>query len=304
MRAVVVGADGFVGRWLVRHLHEQGDEVAAVVGGRYRPPLDGAETVVQADVRDYEPLARAISEARPQALYFLAAVSSPDGREEITDATRIGLVGAIHALTACAGLESPVRMLHVSSSHVYAESGRPLLTESDPVGPMSMYGAAKAASERALLTLAPIADVDVVVARPFNHTGPGQATSFLVPSMLAEVQAIPRGGRGVVRIGMPTMVRDLTDVRDVVRAYRLLITHGVAGEIYNVASGTGILARDLVAMMAEVAGVEVELSVDSALARGGEPRAIVGAVEKIAALGWQPEISLRRTLADMLKSGR
>lgn len=305
MRALVVGADGFAGRWLVRHLHASGDEVTGLVGPRYRRPLEGAARVARVDVREYEPLAAAIAASRPEALYFLAAVSQAGGRERIADAARIGLVGAIHALTACAELGDPVRFLHVSSSHVYGEGGDGPLTEDSPVRPTSVYGAAKAASERALLTLGPAAGVEVVVARAFNHIGPGQQVGFVVPSLARQVIDIERGAQEpIIRAGNVDVRRDFTDVRDVVRAYRLAAVDGTDGEVYNIASGRAVSVREVLDALLRLRSVHADVERDPDLSRAGEPMsALVGDPGKLTALtGWRPEIPIEQSLADVIDS--
>lgn len=305
MRALVVGADGFVGRWLVRHLAESGDVVIAVVGPRYRDrePLADVDRCYQVDVREYQALAYATAESKPDTVYYLAAVSQASSRDLVPDAVRIGLVGAIHALAACSALGNHVRFLQVSSAHVYGAGATTPLPEAAPVKPTSIYGAAKAASEQACLFLGEASGVDVVVARAFNHIGPGQASDFLVPSLAERVRAIPPATNGAISVGLPAMVRDYTDVRDVVRAYRLLATTGQAGSIYNVASGTGISMEGLVTAMAEVIGVSAKVSRDAKLARGGEPRVLIGDASRVEALGWTRAIPLRQTLAEILAEG-
>lgn len=300
MRALVIGADGFVGRWLVRHLAESGDHVAGIVGPHFRPPLDGAAETHAVDVREYAPVRQAVEASEPDVVYYLAAVSQAGGREQVEDTARIGLVGAIHAVTASAALDRPPRVVHVSSSHVYGGGDEPL-TEDGPVAPGSVYGAAKLASERALLAFGPASGVEVVVARPFNHIGPGQGSGFVVPSLAARVRAIPPGTRGKVRVGALDTVRDFTDVRDVVRAYRLLGTDGAPGEVYNVASGVGVSVHELVTTLLELAGVEADLEPDPGLAREGERRVMIGDASRLAALGWQRSHELRDTLAEVLR---
>lgn len=299
MRALVVGADGFVGRWLVRHLVESGDEVDAIVGPRFRPPLEGARLVPHVDVRDYDQLAPAVIGSAADAVYYLAAISVAGGREQVDAAARIGLVGAVHTLVAGAARDLPPRLLLVSSSHVYGGGDKPL-GEDAPVEPVGVYGATKVATERALLALAPATGCEVVVARPFNHIGPGQAVTFVVPSLASRIRSIPPGSRGRVAAGALDIVRDFTDVRDVARAYRLLATHGEPGQVYNVASGTGTSVGELVAMMLELAGVEADVEVDPALAREGERRVMVGDASRIEGLGWRRTHSLRDTLAEVL----
>jgi GDP-4-dehydro-6-deoxy-D-mannose reductase len=301
MRALVVGADGFVGRWLVRHLAASGDTVAGIVGPRYRPPLEGVEAILAADVRDLDAVRAAASAAAPAAVYYLAAVSAAGGRDDVADAIGIGVVGALNVLAACAQAGTPTRFLYVSSAHVYGNGGSDSpLDESAPVRPANMYGAAKAAAESALLQLADASGVEVVVARPFNHIGPGQGPPFLVPQLVAQVRDIPAGGHGVIRVGAAGMVRDYTDVRDVVRAYRVLVERGEAGGIYNVASGTGRSVREMADALISVAGVRAELVEDPAIDRSGDATRLVGDASRLAGLGWRPEHTLTATLADVL----
>jgi GDP-4-dehydro-6-deoxy-D-mannose reductase len=301
MRALVVGADGFVGRWLVRHLAASGDTVAGIVGPRYRPPLEGVEAVHAADVRNAAAIRAAVSATAPDAVYYLAAVSQAGGREDVAAAAGIAVVGSVNALVACAELRAGTRFLYVSSAHVYGRGGSDgPLDESAPVRPANVYGAAKAAAESALLRLAEVSGIQVVVARPFNHIGPGQRPPFLVPQLVAQVRDIPAGGHGVIRVGAAGMVRDYTDVRDVVRAYRVLVERGEAGGIYNVASGTGTSVRAMVDALVAVSGVEAELVEDPAIDRSGDATRLVGDASRLAGLRWRPERDLRSTLADVL----
>lgn len=300
MRSVVVGADGFAGRWLVRHLSSIGDNVTGLVGSRYQAPLDGASGVVQVDVRAYAPMARAIADARPEALYFLAAVSDQGGRERVADAARVGLVGAIHALTACAELAESCRFVFVSSSHVYGDAGSNPISEATPTRPTTLYGAAKLAAEQALLHLGPACGIDVVIARAFNHIGPGQSASFLVPTLVEQLRGTVAGEHVTVTAQRLNVVRDLTDVRDVVAAYRVLGVSGVAGEIYNVASGHGWSVRDLVMELASIAHVSADLHGTDAPARIGDAHTLIGDAAKARALGWLPRREVAGTLRELL----
>lgn len=300
MRSVVVGADGFAGRWLVRHLSSSGDDVTGLVGSRYQAPLDGASRVARVDVRAYAPMARAIASARPEALYFLAAVSTQGGRDRVADAARVGLVGAIHALTACAELSGPCRFVFVSSSHVYGDVGSEPISEATPARPTTLYGAAKLAAEQALLHLGPASGIEVVVARAFNHIGPGQAASFLVPTLVDQLRGAAAGEHVTVTAQRLNVVRDLTDVRDVVAAYRVLGISGVPGEIYNVASGQGWSVRDLVMELASIARVTADLHGTDARARIGDPHTLIGDAAKARSLGWQPRRAIGATLRELL----
>jgi GDP-4-dehydro-6-deoxy-D-mannose reductase len=142
--------------------------------------------------------------------------------------------------------------------------------------------------------------VEIVVVRPFNHIGPGQSEGFLVPTIAAQVGAIARGASELrITLAGPDAVRDFSDVRDVVRAYRLLVTSGKSGEVYNVASGSGTSVTQLAALMCELAGTRARI--DLAESEPTEqPPSLLGDSGKLRALGWAPEKTLRQTIADVL----
>lgn len=293
MRALVIGADGFAGRWLVRHLVESGDQVWAAGGPRFVPPLEDAVESVSLDVRDADAVTSYVRKSAPQAIYFLAGVSTYALRDDPELAIGISVNGAMNVLLGCVGLPAPPRLLYVSTAYVYGSGSEPL-TESSPERPTDVYPAAKLAGERALGSLAPVIGVDVVVARPFNHIGPGQRESFLVPTIARQIAA----GGGRVSLRSTTTVRDFTDVRDVVRAYRLLVDRGKAGSVYNIASGSGMSTTELVDAMAAVAGVRVRL--DATDPTSGVGDRMVGDAGRLRDLGWSPRHALDHTLREVL----
>jgi GDP-4-dehydro-6-deoxy-D-mannose reductase len=300
VRALVVGADGFAGRWLVRHLSDSGDTVAAAVGPRFSPPLDAAATIRPIDVRDETSLTRFIAESEPQAIYYLAGVSQRGSRDTVSAAAGVSVVGGVNTLIGAAGLGSGVRMLFVSSGYIYRDTDSPL-GEEGPTRPTSIYASAKLAAEDALRRLAPPSGVELIIARPFNHIGPGQRGSFVVPTVVQQVRDVADGRSSAIRVGPVDSVRDFSDVRDVVRAYRVLATEGRAGETYNVASGTGTVIRDLIDMIMEIAGVSAEVISSQPAAGDNQPRSLIGDARKLIALGWRPTFSLRQTVADTLQ---
>lgn len=309
MRALVIGADGFAGRWLLRHLAESNDEVTAAVGPRYRgAALPAGVEPHPLDVRDADGVRSLVAKTLPEAIYYLAGVSQPGAREDAATAIGVSVVGAAHVLAAAAGLGGSPRLLHVGSSHVYGypKDDRPI-SESAPLRPQGVYGAAKAATESMLLRLAPAVGVDVIGIRAFNHVGPGQAADFVVPSLAVRIAGVSGGERNpTIPVGNPDVRRDFTDVRDVVRAYRLLAERGRPGEVYNVASGRAVRIGDVVALLAEIADVEVEVAVDPTLVRPDDAAIVIGDAGKLRAeTGWRPQIPLRHTLVDVLaETGR
>ena len=143
--------------------------------------------------------------------------------------------------------------------------------------------------------------LDVVRARAFNHTGPGQRTGFVVPDLASQVAQAARGELDRITTGNLEVSRDITDVRDVVRAYRLLLVHGEPGAVYNVCRGEAVLISELLRTLMEIAGTDIPVWVDPGRARPADVPMQVGDPTRIRALtGWQPEIPLEKTLADVL----
>jgi GDP-4-dehydro-6-deoxy-D-mannose reductase len=147
--------------------------------------------------------------------------------------------------------------------------------------------------------------LSTVRVRAFNHTGPGQSTSMLVPGLARRVADAERSGGSKVSVGNLDVVRDLCDVRDVVRAYRLLVERGEPGDAYNVCSGRGVTVHDVATMMLSMSDAPLQLVVDPELVRPVDVPRLVGSADRLhAATGWTPEIDLDRTLADVLATAR
>ncbi len=299
MRALVIGADGFAGRWLLRHLVESGDSVVAVVGPKFEPPLEGAARIEQVDVRTADALAATIGDARPDVVFDLAGVSRREDREDVEAAVGVSVIGGLNAMLGCGHVVPPPRLLFVSTAYVY-EAARSPLTERSAVKPNSIYASAKLAAERVLTALAPAVGIEVVIARPFNHIGPGQAASFVVPTLARQLAGVlNRSGAPTLRVADSSIVRDYSDVRDVVRAYRLIAERGMPGDIYNIASGVGVTVADVGRMMASTAGVEVSVVSDNGAVHD-EVSTLIGDAAKLQSLGWGREHQLVETLADIL----
>jgi GDP-4-dehydro-6-deoxy-D-mannose reductase len=289
MRVLVTGAHGFVGGWLTRSLAAEGDEVVALDPG--------------VDLRDRARVEDALRGVSADACVHLAALSHVG--ESWRDPERYyanNVLGTANLVTALVGLAPRPRLLMVSSSEVYgpAREGEEPLSEDRPVRPVSPYAASKAAAELVALQRQWAGQLEVVVARPFNHTGPGQAPHFVVPGLLARMLEAKATGATSIKVGNLSVERDFLDVRDVVRAYRMLLRSGVPGEAYNICRGHTTALRELVALMEEVVGVEVSLEIDPALLRVGDPQAIPGSNAKlVAATGFVPRFELRTTIEDM-----
>ena len=300
MHALVVGADGFAGRWLLRHLAEMGDTADALVGPRFQPPLPEAATFRQVDVRDEVAVRQFVGERRPDAIYYLAGISQRGEREVWASAVGVSLTGSVNVMLAAAAMPTAPRILYVSTGMVYQASAKPI-DETGVTDPHGAYANAKLVSEQTLCQLGRSAGVDVIVVRPFNHTGPGQSEAFVVPMMAGQVATIVRGESDpVIQLSGPDSVRDFSDVRDVVRAYRLLVSQAGAGELFNVASGSGRSISSLARLLCELAGITVRIDVMEANEHDGQPVSLIGDAGKMRGLGWAPERSIDQTLADVL----
>ncbi|MBV8151589.1 MAG: GDP-mannose 4,6-dehydratase, partial [Candidatus Eremiobacteraeota bacterium] len=238
-RALVTGASGFVGKYLVEALKRDGAEVVACGG-----PRDGGD-YFPIDLRDITSLERALAAARPDVVYHLAAQTFvPDTLKSPLETYEINAMGTarlVQALRRCAGTRRP-RIIFASTAEVYgsrASSEYPLRETAD-LRPRNPYGASKAAAEAMLGAAARSDDLDVVIARSFNHIGPGQSERFVVASFATQLARIARGGGPQLFVGDLTPARDFLDVRDVVEAYRALALRGQSGEVYNVCSGRAV----------------------------------------------------------------
>lgn len=306
MRIFVTGAGGFVGGHLLTTLSEAGHVVTAGSHAPFEPPVPTEVEVF--DVRDAARFKEVMRAHRPDAVIHLAAQASPRLSWEASDETyAINITGTSHLLEALSD-RPDTRLLLVGSSQEYGATSidRPLV-ETDPLLPVSPYGVSKVAQELVGGMYRRHLGMPVLVARPFNHTGPGQSTEYAIGSFSSQVAEIERGERDPrLTVGWLDSRRDYLDVRDVTNAYRLLIEGGVPGEAYNVASGKAERIGDLLDILLDAAGLTDVVEIVAALEpRPGDPPVLVGDSSKLqGGLGWKPQIPLTTSLADTLDSYR
>ncbi len=312
MRVLVTGADGFVGRYLVRHLLQAGDQVAAacrpggpVVDWSVGAPAGAGVTVLPLELGEDASVAATL-DWRPEAIAHLAAVPSvrearqdPGAAWEVNAAGTARLAAAV-AVRREAGDADPIFLL-VSTGEVYGDAPARLRVETDPVLPISPYAASKVGAEVAALETWRRTGLRVLVARPFPHTGAGQTSQYVVPAFVERLRAARASGARTAATGNLSPVRDLLDVRDVVRAYRALLARGVAGEIYNVARGDGISLAELFARLAAMIGTAAVPEPSAELVRAADIPHLVGDSTKLRrAAGWAPAISFEQTLRELV----
>jgi len=311
MRVLVTGADGFVGGWLVRDLLGAGHQVVGAVrlGGGPAPLLSERERVRVRWI-DFDLLApasvTALGGIAVDAVVHLAAVASgTDARQDPGHAWTVNAAGTARLCeelgqTREAEGAKPTVIL-ASTGEVYGEGlGRPSL-ENDPVRPRSPYAASKHGAEIAALEVADRTGLKVIVARAFPHTGPGQSDKYVVPVLAQRLRTAKRIGAPVIKTGNLTPIRDLLDVRDVARAYRLLAERGRPGETYNIARGVGVPLSDVVDRLAALLDHRVIVEPDPNLLRSNDLQYLVGDPSRIRGeMGWDPTIAVDQTLKDVL----
>jgi GDP-4-dehydro-6-deoxy-D-mannose reductase len=314
-RALVTGISGFAGGWLAEHLASEGDEVHGLVLPGDRAGLEarlGAALAPgglhEGDLLDERSLDRALEAARPERVYHLAGYSSP--RLSIDDPLpcwRANALGTVHLLDAIRRSGARPRTLVVGSAEVYGRAGAAgPIPETTPLRPLTPYGASKVAAEAAALVAFEAYGVPAIVARSFNHVGPRQAALFVAPSLARQV-ALAEAGLSAreVRVGNLDPVRDLTDVRDVARAYRLLAERGAPGEAYNVCSGRGVPVREVLETFLAAARAPLAVVEEPSLRRSVEiPRRVGDGAKLRAATGFAPRFGLAETLGQVLDEWR
>jgi GDP-4-dehydro-6-deoxy-D-mannose reductase len=303
VRVLITGAFGFAGTWLVRACRNAGDEVVAPshAFSVTSPPTD----TVSLDLRDAAATERVVREAQPDTIYHLAALSHVGRSWEDAAATlEVNVVGGANLLEAARKSAPQTRIVWVSSCEVYGRCTELPITESTAIAPRTPYGVSKAAGEMLAEVYAQTYGLPIVVARPFNHAGPGQRPDYLVSSLARQAAEARIAGakRLTIVTGNPDTRRDFTDVRDVVRVYRQLAGTDVEPGVYNVSSGTSMSAADHIANIASlVAPLTVEHEVDHARFRADDVQDFRGSHDKLtAATAWQPEIPLKQTMADTI----
>jgi GDP-4-dehydro-6-deoxy-D-mannose reductase len=316
MRAIVTGATGFVGGHLIEHLAQSGDTIVGLSRhGRWPAGSEGLARLARLEACDLvdadssgDRLVKLLASKQPEAIYHLAAQSNPQASVEDPRGTWLqNLVGTLNLLEAVKESGQRPRIVLVGSGVSYGNPAPEHLpvNESCPLRPNNPYAASKAAADLLGIQHFLAHGTHTVMARPFNHAGPRQSDRYVLSSFARQVAEVEAGKRPRVETGNLDVVRDFTDVRDIVRAYRLLILHGQPGEIYNIGTGRDVKLSAMLDILRGLARVPIEVHIDPARLRPvDQPRLLADATKLQAATGWEPAFSIEQTLADMLEAWR
>ena len=303
---LITGGTGFVGSHMVTLLRQQEPDARLVVTShRPRPDKDGVRTYAL-DLTDSQAVFDLLQETRPDQIYHLASIAAVGA--SFTDPAGV-LRNNFHlTLNLLEGLRQylpQTKLLLISTADLYDHTSSSPIDEKRALAPSNPYAASKASQDFLGQTYAQSFKLPIVIARPFNHIGPGQKNGFVVADFASQVAKIDCSGQpGIIEVGNLDSSRDFTDVRDMVRAYHLLMTDGGVGEIYNIGTGTATSIRDILDKMIALASVPIEVVVDKSKLRPVDVPIIQANPAKIKQLGWQPRIPLDQTLADIFASWR
>lgn len=289
MRALITGGGGFVGTHLHNYLESCGDQVTV--------------SDLEVDITDAEATFNLVEAIAPEAIYHLAALSHVgESWDKPATVLSVNVIGTANVLAA-ARRNNVERVLFTSSADVYGSvmAAELPLTELATVAPTNPYAASKAAAEIVCLQAWRSFGQGVIIARPFNHIGPGQSSRFAVPGLAERISKAKRDGKQDLTVGNLDARRDFTDVRDIVVGYRALVEGARPGEIYNLCSGRDVSLAEVLALLQELAGTDLQLVTDPELLRPVDTPVLRGSAEKIqASVAWQPRLDLESSLRDVI----
>jgi GDP-4-dehydro-6-deoxy-D-mannose reductase len=308
LKALITGAGGFVGGHLCRYLLAHTDwELKGTV---YPQPVEAQPEeprlrLTHIDLRSPEGVLALLEETRPDTVFHLAAQSIPSasfadpwGTLETNIRSQLNILHSVRVLAL------GTRTIVIGSNEEYGrpEAGSLPFTEETPLRPHNPYAVSKVTQDLMGLQFHLAYGLDVVRMRPFNHTGPGQPTRFVVPDFASQIARIEAGlQEPVIKVGNLAAARDFSDVRDIVRGYHLAATQGKPGEVYNLASGEPRQVEELLQTLLSYADADIQVETDPKLYRPVDVPVVYGSAEKFHRLtGWEPTYSFQQTLRDTL----
>ncbi|MFC2169229.1 GDP-mannose 4,6-dehydratase [Acidobacteriota bacterium] len=308
LRVFISGATGFVGRHLIDWLSISDYEI---YGTSFpdKPDSSKDNQIFFMDIRSGGEVLKAIKEVRPDWIFHLAAVSnvkhSWEKREETLETN---LMGTFYLFEALRNYAPQARTLFISSSDVYGSFGpnKKVLKEEDSPLVVNPYAFTKVSGEIMSKFYTQVENLDIVVARPFPHTGPRQSPAFVCSDWASQIAKIEKGlTEAVIKVGNLKAERDFCDVRDVVKAYALLLRKGKKGEVYNVCLGQAFSLSDILQHLLSFSSKKIKVQVDSRRLRKADIPLLLGDNQKIkSTCSWEAQIPLKQSLFDLLEYWR
>lgn len=308
MKTLIIGGAGFVGGYLIRELNAAGHQVYATC--LENESITGDCRVYNLDITDADAASSVIGDIQPDVIYHLAAQSSVALSWKKPQLTAdINVIGTINVLEAVRNSDKKdIRLLLIGSGEEYGfiRPGACPISEDEPLNPGNIYAATKACQGMLGEIYARAYDMDIVMVRAFNHSGPEQLPVFVISDFCRQISQIEKGDApAVMSVGNLSARRDFTDVRDVVRAYRLLSEKGISGRTYNVGRGKAVEIQYILDTALGFSAADIEVKQDPARMRASDIPVIEPDVSKIYEdTGWKAEISMEKTIKDTLNYWR
>lgn len=308
-KALIIGAAGFVGNYLIDHIQKNHIWSIAVTKLPYEKKCWPEIVSYNLDIMDQTAVRQILEKERPDYIFHLAAQSSVALSWEQPGLTvDINIKGSLNILDAARTLDYQPRILLIGSGEEYGYvhgEGAPL-REDTALRPGNIYAATKACQNMLGEIYAQAYRMNIMMVRAFNHIGPNQSARFVVSDFCRQVAEIELGKiEPIIRVGNLGAKRDFSDVRDVVRAYAALMEKGTPGEIYNVGSGRAVEIRNILDLILQHSSVPIKVEIDPAKMRPIDVKVIVPDIQKLTeCTGWQPEIPLEKTIEDTLQYWR
>lgn len=312
MRILITGFSGFVSEYFLEYLNEAEPNSTVYGVARSYPTFDMAAfsnlsiQFSSVDLLDKATIGDLIASFKPEYILHLASVSSVAQSWQTPFDSFVNNTNIFLNIVEQVRLQKlPCRILSVGSSEEYGEVAEEQLplTEHHTINPLSPYAVARVSQEMLSKIYADGFNMDIVMTRSFNHIGARQKDKFVISSFAKQLVQLSKKNDSINKIttGNLNIVRDFLDVRDIVKAYHLLLKKGTKGEVYNICSGKGTLLKDIITTMSRLLNIEVSIELNPALVRPNENKKIIGSYSKINThLGWQPTITIEESLKDII----
>lgn len=308
-KVLITGANGFVGQHLIDSL-KNGYQITGLI---HESNLTGSENVIykNGNILDRGFLEDILKNFEPEYVIHLAAIA-PTWSTDPENIFKVNLLGTLNLYQAINSLKKSTdynpKILYISSAEIYGKTSNPEnIKEDNPLFPFNYYGASKVAADRLSYQMSQSSKLNIIILRPFNHTGPGQLKGFFMPDMASQIAQIERDSeKKEIMVGNLESIKDFLDVRDVVGAYKkALEIETKPGEAFNLSSGKGIKMEDLLKKLISFAKKEIKISFDNQRMRPSEVPVTVGNNSKFKShFSWEPKIPIDQTLLDTLNYWR
>jgi len=301
---LITGGTGFAGSHLAERLLTTEPEATIHLttlqkDGEVLPESLSQTVIHEIDLTNLEQTKALFAEVKPDEIYHLAAMAEVGSSfEQAAKITTINMQLQLSVLTALQTVSPSARLLVVGSALEYGkvEPSELPITENQPFRPLNPYAVSKVAQDLLGYAYAESYGLQLIRVRPFNHTGERQTTAFAIPSFAEQIVKIEQGVQATLQVGNLAAIRDILDVKDVVRAYTVVMKHGVVGEVYNIGSGVGVSMQSVLDQLVQLANKPITITKDPDRLRPADIPELRADIQKLTALGWQPEISLQETL--------